>query len=208
MAIIKCLQSKLLWEEITREERVRKYLLALRRHSHETHTHSLRVGLLSVDLGYENAIAGIELRHLGYGGLLHDVGKLCVSTEILAKPEKLNDEELSYIKGHPRLGFLELQDFGYETVRQIVVAHHEFKKGPYPRTGNDRRREEREPRDRRGFNKIVSTAAQIIAIADIYDALANRRSYKNLLGSTEIERNLREQFTGDARYLEQILARF
>jgi len=56
------------------EEKVQKYLDSLKRYHVETYEHSLRVGLLSVDLGCDNLVTDDELRLLGYSGLLHDIG--------------------------------------------------------------------------------------------------------------------------------------
>ncbi len=198
-------QSNELFRKITREERVQRYLQELERYHSETYEHSLRVGLLSIDLGYDNTIDGENLRNLGYGGLLHDIGKLRIPQEILTKEARLGGEELNIMRGHPKLGYLELKDPEYETVRRIVAAHHEFKLLPYPRKGKDRRKIDHGQEDRRRVDETAVALAQIVAISDIYDALASKRAYKGPLELSEIEGILREQFIGDSKYIDQVL---
>jgi HD-GYP domain-containing protein (c-di-GMP phosphodiesterase class II) len=200
-------QSNELFNELVCEGRVVEYLQELRKLHCDSYDHSRRVGLLSIDLGYENRVNGMNLRHIGYGGLLHDIGKLRVPKEILTKGSGLDEEEWDIISGHPRLGFLESQDLGYEEVRQIIVAHHEYKVKPYPRTGDSRRKQDRTQEDRRHFDENITLAAQIVAVSDIYDALTSKREYKEELGKQDVERILREQFTGDQRFVDQVLAR-
>lgn len=199
-------QSNELFNELACEKKVVEYLLELRKFHCDSYDHSRRVGLLSIDLGYENCIRGMNLRYLGYGGLLHDIGKLRVPKEVLTKNESLDVAELDIIHSHPRLGFLETQDLGYEEVRQIIVAHHEYKVNPYPRS-TQRRKQDRTREDRRRDDKDITIAAQIVAVSDIYDALASKRDYKKELNLSEIERILRDQFKGDQRFVGQVLAR-
>nr|MBA4405633.1 hypothetical protein [Nanoarchaeum sp.] len=200
-------RSNELFRELACERKVVEYLLELRKSHCDSYDHSKRVGLLSIDLGYENNFNGMNLRYIGYGGLLHDIGKLRVPKEILTKLGSLDEEELDIISGHPRLGFLESQDLGYEEVRQIIVAHHEHKVNPYPRTNNFRRKQDRTREDRRHFDENITLAAQIVAVSDIYDALTSKREYKEEFGKQDVERILREQFKGDQRFVDQVLTR-
>jgi len=199
-------ESRSLLKNLLEEERVQRYITSLRRHHYETQRHSVRVGLFAVDLGYENSFGLGELKLLGYAGLLHDVGKLDIPEEILNKPTALNQSERAIIDVHPRLGFLALEDFGDDLVRQVVVAHHEYKKNPYPRGKKDRRKTMRlGDVDRRTSNRLISILAQIVAVSDIYDALTHRRTYKSALPRDKVEETLREHFIGDKNYIEQVL---
>ncbi len=191
---------------ILEEERIKPYLKKLKESHDETYSHSLRVSLLSVDLGKENELNRTNLMYLAYSGLLHDIGKMRISQRILTKDSKLDTEETKLMKGHPRLGFLELKDPEFQTVRQIVVAHHEYKTDPYPRSHNDRRSQVR-VEDRRKDNDNIDKLTQILAVSDIYDALSSKRAYKKPLGFEEINRIIRKQFIGDVKYIDQILAR-
>ena len=140
-----------------------------------------------------------ELRLLGYSGLLHDIGKTSIPKEILSTGPLFDTTERNIMNRHPRLGFLELRDSEYDMVKHIVVAHHEHKMTPYPRIGKDRRKTTRDAEERREINERISILVQIVAIADIYDALLSSRSYKVPLSKQKIEEILRLQFTGDCK---------
>ena len=93
-------------------------------------------------------------------------------------------------------------------IKQILVAHHEYQNKPYPRNGIDRRKIERSGSDRRSNRSQAAVLAQIVAVADMFDALASQRSYKEALKKSDTETILRNQFTGDALYIDQVLRRF
>jgi len=198
-------ESRRLFEEVINEEKIKKHLDALRNHHDETYRHSLRVGLLSIDLGYENKLPEKDIRLLAYASLLHDIGKLRISRKILSKPTSLNAEEAEIMKGHCRLGFLESKDIKSGAVRQIVASHHEFKPCPYPREKIDRRKFSRCKNERR--REIILNLAQIAAVSDMYDALSRKRAYKPALKKEKVRRILKKYFTGSEKYLNQILER-
>ena len=88
----------------------------------DTYEHSLRVALLSVDLGYENGLEGADLRTLGLAGLLHDMGKREIDEAILSGTSPLSEDERSAMDEHPRRGARLLEEDLYTKVRQIVVG--------------------------------------------------------------------------------------
>jgi HD-GYP domain-containing protein (c-di-GMP phosphodiesterase class II) len=104
------------------------------------------------------------------GYLLHDIGKKDISTDILNKKGKLNDEEWAIIKKHPLIGYellVKISGKISEEVAQIVLQHHEKCDGNgYPRNLKD---------------SEIGRYGKICAIADVYDALTTRRSYKEAL---------------------------
>lgn len=155
----------------------------------------------------ENDINFGLLQVLGYSGFLHDVGKKDIPLRILAKDGPLEGLERLLIKAHPRLGFLFAQEEEMTTVRKIIVAHHEYKISPYPRSGKDRRAVPRNSPERRSHNLVLDQLAQMVAAADIYDALKHSRSYKSALPLLEVERIMREQYKGDVKYVEQLIGR-
>lgn len=197
-----------LFKRLTEQRELGEYLAGLLEHHEDSFEHSWRVGLYAVDLGIENKLAGGLLYPLGYSGSLHDVGKKEIPLEILAKEGPLTEEEKRIIKQHPRLGFLFAKDEGMMTVRKVIVGHHEFKReGAYPRSGKDRRKVKRRGPERRRQEPGVRQLAQMVAVADVYDALRNKREYKEALAEEEVERILKRDFTGEEKYVEQMMGR-
>lgn len=183
-----------LFQEVVSDERVKELLQKLRSYHRETYGHSLRVGLYSIDLGLFNHLDDEKVRLLGYGGVLHDIGKLDTLLTILDKKDKLTVEEKEIIDRHPRQGFDRLARVFADDIRKIVVAHHEYKNNPYPRK-TERKKSDEEALD----------LAEIVAVADIYDALAYRRSYKGMMSDEEIRTVLQQQYLGDRKYIKQAL---
>ena len=193
-------ENKRLFNQLISDEKIVDYLVRLRRHHLETYRHSIRVGMLSIRLGHEAKMFD-DLKPLGYAGLLHDIGKLRIPAGVLSKNTGLNEDEMRIIQLHPRYSLLELHNFEYPLVKKIVIAHHEFKIDPYPRSSNERRRETRVDERRK---TDINSLAQIIAVADIYDALVNARPYKPPLSISETEEIMRAQFKGKKEYVDLI----
>ncbi|MCB1223298.1 MAG: HD domain-containing protein, partial [Mesotoga sp.] len=102
-------------------------------------------------------------------GLLHDIGKLWIPSEILSKPGRLNKIEMEMIKEHPRLGCEVLGEieFGFP-IAEYVIQHHERMDGSgYP---NRLKGEE------------ISLPARIIAVSDVVEAISSHRPYRPALG--------------------------
>jgi putative two-component system response regulator len=148
-----------------------------------------------VIVGGAYAVAGVLLWR---AGLLHDVGKVGVPDSILNKPATLTDEEYEIIKQHPALGAQILEHASFADVREWVGAHHERPDGRgYPRgtSGDD-----------------LSVEAQILAVADAYEAMTSDRSYRSSIGhdaaAAELERCCGSQFEEPVvRALLNVLAR-
>ena len=195
-------------DNLTRQGPVKEYLSDLQEHHHDTHEHSLRVALLSIDLGYENHLTGPDLRTLGYAALLHDMGKTEIAESILSKQSSLDEEERGAVDTHPRRGFIRLEETLYAKVKKVAVGHHEYHTSAYPRSRDDRRANIRNDGvDRRMEDESIARLTQILAVADMCDALASPRSYKEPLSKAEIQTILAEQFTGDRLLVQQVLRR-
>jgi HD-GYP domain-containing protein (c-di-GMP phosphodiesterase class II) len=113
-------------------------------------------------------------------GAIHDIGKLAIPSEILAKPTKLTNIEFSLIKEHSRSGYEMLKDVESPwPLAQIVYQHHERING----SGY--------PRNLKGNEIIIE--ARIMAVADVVEAMASHRPYRPGLGLEaaleEIEKN-------------------
>ena len=201
-------ESTILVSKLVQEEKVRTLLGKLKSNQPSIYEHSMRVAVLSLDLGFENQLDQPDLYYLGYAGLLHDIGKVSLPADILSKRTVLNSTDRASLNEHTRLGFLALESFEPEIVKHIVVAHHEYQNKPYPRKKSDRRKTERSTPGRRSNRSHAGALAQIIAAADMFDALTSQRSYKEALNKSDTEMILREQFTGDALFINQVLQRY
>ena len=138
-----------------------------------TNGHSMRVAeytaMLTRELGYDE-----ETVERYYNiALLHDIGKIGVPSEVLNKPGKLNDEEFQKIKSHASLGYEALRDISIMPELAVGAgAHHERPDGKgYPRglKGDE-----------------IPRVAQIIAVADAFDAMYSNRPYRNRMNFEKV----------------------
>jgi PAS domain S-box-containing protein/putative nucleotidyltransferase with HDIG domain len=141
--------------------------------------HERRVAELATAIAGEMGMDGEELDALRHAGLIHDIGKIAVPAEILAKPGRLSEVEFNLIKQHPASGFdiLEAIDFG-RPVAEIVLQHHERLDGSgYPRglAGAD-----------------IQPEARILAVADVVEAMSSHRPYRAALGMKAALAEIRE----------------
>lgn len=138
-----------------------------------TSGHSQRVANYSREIARRMGKSKEEQREIYYAGLLHDVGKIRVSEEVINKPGRLTNEEFDQIKIHPVTGYHILKDI-YETknIAEGAKFHHERYDGNgYPN----------------GLNgKNIPEIARIIGIADAYDAMASNRSYRSALPQEKV----------------------
>jgi len=170
------------------EEIVANFLLTFRRganllqmispvrsHSEYTYTHAMNVAVLSMSQAEHLGLGDEIVEAVGVAALMHDVGKLFVSTEVLHKNGPLTADEFNEIKRHPLLGaaYLARVD-GITRLAPIVALEHHRKfdaSGYPPMSGNWRRQH---------------TASQIVAIADFFDALRSNRPYRASLSVQEV----------------------
>lgn len=127
--------------------------------------HSERVTQLSIALGRQLGLSSNELGTLYRGGLMHDIGKIGIPASVLDKPGRLNDAERAVIEKHPEIGERILRPIaGFADALGIVRSHHErFNGTGYP--------------DRLAGEQIP-WLARIVAVADVFDALASDRPYR------------------------------
>lgn len=150
-----------------------------------TRGHSDRVSEYSVLIGKKLGLDEKTLHILKIGGLFHDIGKIGIPDSILLKESKLSDEEYSQIKNHPMIGVHMLGDAAIFTdIFPIVKHHHERYDGrgyPSQLVGDD-----------------IPYVARIAAVADTFDAMTSKRSYRDSLPidvvRAEIERCSGTQF--------------
>lgn len=150
-----------------------------------TRGHSDRVSEYSVLIGKALGLPEEDLKILKIGGLFHDIGKIGIPDSILLKTTKLDDEEYSEIKNHPSIGAHILSNATiFKDIIPIVKHHHErFDGRGYPGKlqGED-----------------IPYFARIAAVADSFDAMTSKRSYRDSLPMNvvidEIEKNSGTQF--------------
>lgn len=150
-----------------------------------TRGHSDRVSEYSVLIGKKLGLDEKTLHILKIGGLFHDIGKIGIPDSILLKESKLSDEEYSQIKNHPMIGVHMLGDAAiFSDILPIVKHHHERYDGrgyPSQLVGDD-----------------IPYVARIAAVADTFDAMTSKRSYRDSLPidvvRAEIERCSGTQF--------------
>ena len=128
-------------------------------HSFSVSDHALMIGRA---IGFE------DLENLELAAKLHDVGKIAISTGILNKPGKLTEDEYKIIKTHSQEGYNLVDGIDvFAKAKEAILYHHERYDGkgyPVGLKGNE-----------------IPLMAQIISIADVYDALTSNRSYRKAM---------------------------
>ena len=145
-------------------------------HDFYTYDHSINVSMYCIALytAYRPNAPKEEIVLAGLGGLLHDIGKIKIPTEIINNPQKLSPAELEIIKKHPDYGFQLLkenachcQGVDFLTIQRIVHEHHENFNG----TGY--------PKKLDSYN--IHLLARLTSIADFFDAITTKRAYHEVL---------------------------
>ena len=130
----------------------------------QTSGHQKRVAQLAVAIGRELDFSLHRLEGLRVAGLLHDIGKIAVPTEILSKPGELSNLECEFIKSHCQIGFDLVKNIDFPwPVLQAIKQHHERMDGSgYPAGLRD---------------KDIILEAKILGVADVVEAMICPRPY-------------------------------
>lgn len=144
-----------------------KNMVSILSYDYYTYTHSVNVSVLGLMFSKYIGLTGKEMKALGTGLLLHDIGKTQIGNEIVNKHGKLSEEEFREIKMHVELGMKILGERGEIEVESVfpILQHHERYDGKgYPNglKGDD-----------------IHTYGKIAKIIDVYDAITTRRSYSD-----------------------------
>lgn len=152
---------------IERDAKALINLVRLKEKDEYTYLHSVAVCALMINFARHLELDPQQVEDLGVAGLLHDVGKVAVSDEILNKPGALSKSEMQSVRSHPVAGhrLLSSTPGAPELALEICLRHHEKVDGTgYPGglKGDD-----------------LSLAARMGAICDVYDAVTSNRPYKH-----------------------------
>lgn len=148
-----------------------------------TYMRSVSFCIVALDFCRTLGFSDKDLMHIGVGALLHDAGKMWISTSLLNKPGKLNSKEYGKIKQHIKYSYLIFYSnrITNPLAKNISLQHHERNDGSgYPRglyQGN------------------ISLIGQLAAIVDVYDAATSTRCYKNALEPISVLRYLLKHST-------------
>lgn len=152
-------------EQLLSKRDIALSLSRLRSIDNYTYEHSLNVCVLSLILGIDLNVDKQRLTILGIGAIMHDVGKVVVSEDILKKPSKLTHAEFEEIKKHTEYGYeILLNSDVSEEAAGIALNHHE----KYDGSGYNRNL----------IGDGIPLFSRIVAVADVYDAMSNDRVYK------------------------------
>ena len=142
--------------------------------------HQRRVADLARAIATEMGLPSEQIDGLRIAGAIHDIGKISVPAEILSKPKKLTDLEISLIRTHAQSGYDILQNIEFPwPVADIILQHHERMDG----SGY--------PNGLAGDELLIES--RILAVADVVESMASHRPYRPSLGIDaaldEIEKN-------------------
>lgn len=138
-----------------------------------TYCHSAGVATIALGIGSVLGFSAEEQRQLGRAALLHDIGKLGVSNLILDKPGKLTSDELVIMRKHPALTYeVLLRVDGFSQFAELAASHHERLDG-------------------RGYHRglpgeLLPPAVRTLVVADMYEALAAKRPYRQDLDDGQV----------------------
>jgi putative two-component system response regulator len=142
--------------------------------------HQQRVSRLAVAIAKGMGLDEHRCNGIRFASILHDIGKLHIPAEILAKPALLTPEERSLVRDHSEHGsdILARIDFPWP-IADIVLQHHERRDG----TGY--------PKGLRGDRILLES--RILAVSDVVEAMASHRPYRSALGIEAARREIQEQ---------------
>ena len=143
--------------------------LILEKRDPYTSGHQKRVTKLTSAIAEEISLSKDKIEGLYIAGILHDIGKINIPTEILSKPGRLIEIEFSLIKAHLQVGSDILKEMELpEEVSSIILQHHERMDGSGYPSGLS--------------GEAILLEARILAVADVVEAMASHRPYRPALG--------------------------
>lgn len=172
------------------EEMILAISMTIEKRDPYTAGHQWRVSLIAAEIAHELGMSADRIEGIRLGGMVHDIGKIYVPVEILARPGALSDIEFSFIKTHPEVGYDIVKHVQFPwPVADMILQHHERLDGSgYPR----------------GLKRgEILLESQIISVSDIVEAIASHRPYRPALG---LEHALKEIRAGAGRIYDADVA--
>jgi putative nucleotidyltransferase with HDIG domain len=145
-----------------------------------TRWHSTNVAKYAVAIGRDLGLSPSQLEEVHIASILHDVGKIGISEQIISKPGRLSQEEFTIMKDHPAHGIRILEPIGFpQLIINAIYQHHERYDGKgYPQgiAGGD-----------------ITLVARILSVADTVDAMVSERPYRGSIASDAVLRELEKE---------------
>ena len=134
--------------------------------------HQRRVSQIACTIGREMGLSEDRLHNLRIAGMLHDLGKFAIPSDLLSKPGKLTPPEFALIKTHPQVAYNILSPITLPgNTAKIILQHHERLNG----SGY--------PQGLKGEEILLE--ARILGVADVMEAMCSHRPYRASLGLAE-----------------------
>ena len=177
-------EKKLLESRIRIQENLDKFIYAISKivevKDAYTADHQKQVSIMAEKIARKLRLSEKEIYLIKISGLLHDLGKIYVPSEILSKPAKLTEAEYEIVKTHSEIAYNILKNIPMlEGVAKIILQHHERLNGtgyPYGISDDD-----------------ICLGARILAVVDVFDAMVSHRPYRPARGFEvaidELEKN-------------------
>lgn len=175
-------RNKLRYGKTVKKRTMEKLMQKLNTKHPEVINHAKEVSNYAVKLGQVIGLEENELENIRLAASYHDIGKVMVPKELLKKKEKLTDKEVTQVRKHAELGYQLLKEVDeYKHIAEVVLSHHEWWNG----TGY--------PQNLKGYD--IPRAARIISVADAYETMTGKHSYRKPLSKEEAMKELRN-FSG------------
>lgn len=154
-------------EEITSHQEAMLNLVKIKSHDEYTFVHSINVCVLAILIGIKRQFDKALLEEIALAGMLHDIGKVKISEEILLKDNKLSLKEYEEVRKHPIYGYEILNENNKlsEVTKLVAYQHHERINGRGYPLGLS-------------INKL-QLAVRLVALVNLYDSLTSDKPYRS-----------------------------